>query len=414
MSNEEIKVTVVDFGRASLMLRYIDPMTGKQKHRSAKTANKKAAQKAAGVWEDELRSGRYASPIHTTWATFRERYEDEVLSSLAATTDEKVSAVFNVVEKIINPQRLTDLNSARLSYYQTKLRALGRTEATIKGNLAHIKAALAWAVRIGLLVKMPKIEMPKRAKGQKMMKGRPITGEEFDRMLAAVPKIVLLDEPKDVTPEQEAARTTITASWVDYLNGLWLSGLRLAESLELFWDRDDKLCIDLNSKRPMLRIPAALEKGNQDRMLPVAPEFAEWLAKIPMERRTGPVFAPLAKRIKGPRLTRHRVGEIVSAIGEKAGVKVNTDQAGKVKFASAHDLRRSFGERWASKVMPQVLMELMRHESIDTTMRFYVGRNAQATAEVLWQAHNGDSGNTSGNSRPESTESTVSNADVNQ
>lgn len=58
-----------------------------------------------------------------------------------------------------------------------------------------------------------------------------------------------------------------------------------------------------------------------------------------------------------------------------------------MKCASAHDLRRSFGERWASRVMPQVLMVLMRDESIETTMRYYVGRNAQTTAEVLWQAH---------------------------
>ena len=31
-------------------------------------------------------------------------------------------------------------------------------------------------------------------------------------------------------------------------------------------------------------------------------------------------------------------------------------------------LRRSFAERWASRVMPQVLMELMRHETIETTI----------------------------------------------
>ncbi len=30
--------------------------------------------------------------------------------------------------------------------------------------------------------------------------------------------------------------------------------------------------------------------------------------------------------------------------------------------------------------MPQDLMELMRHESITTTMRYYVGQNAQRTA----------------------------------
>ena len=29
----------------------------------------------------------------------------------------------------------------------------------------------------------------------------------------------------------------------------------------------------------------------------------------------------------------------------------------------------------------------MRHESTDTAMRSYVGRNAQTTAQVLWDAH---------------------------
>lgn len=67
-----------------------------------------------------------------------------------------------------------------------------------------------------------------------------------------------------------------------------------------------------------------------------------------------------------------------------------------MKYASAHDRRRSFGERWSSRVMPPVLMELMRHESIETTMKFYVGRNAQTTADVLWAAHE-PAGNTFGN-----------------
>ena len=31
-------------------------------------------------------------------------------------------------------------------------------------------------------------------------------------------------------------------------------------------------------------------------------------------------------------------------------------------------------------------MELMRHESIETTLRYYVGRNAQQTASVLYDA----------------------------
>jgi len=77
--------------------------------------------------------------------------------------------------------------------------------------------------------------------------------------------------------------------------------------------------------------------------------------------------------------------KVVSEIGKAAGVKVN--EVPKVKFASAHDLRRSFGERWATRVMPNVLQELMRHESIQTTMQYYVGQNAQRTAAILWEAH---------------------------
>jgi hypothetical protein len=37
--------------------------------------------------------------------------------------------------------------------------------------------------------------------------------------------------------------------------------------------------------------------------------------------------------------------------------------------------------------MPPVLMQLMRHESIETTMRYYVGRSVQATADVVWEAY---------------------------
>ena len=50
--------------------------------------------------------------------------------------------------------------------------------------------------------------------------------------------------------------------------------------------------------------------------------------------------------------------------------------------------------------MPQVLMELMRHESIDTTLKFYVGRNAETTAATLYAAV---SGNNSGNTERENT-----------
>lgn len=62
-------------------------------------------------------------------------------------------------------------------------------------------------------------------------------------------------------------------------------------------------------------------------------------------------------------------------------------ETGKVKYASAHDLRRAFGERWAALIMPAHLQQLMRHESIETTLRYYVGANAERTADVCWEAY---------------------------
>src|SRR5690606_24298380 len=81
---------------------------------------------------------------------------------------------------------------------------------------------------------------------------------------------------------------------------------------------------------------------------------------------------------------------ILSSIGEAAGVVVaqsEENQGAKKKHASAHDLRRSFGTRWAARVMPAQLKELMRHTSIDTTMRYYVQTEATELASAVWDAY---------------------------
>ena len=54
--------------------------------------------------------------------------------------------------------------------------------------------------------------------------------------------------------------------------------------------------------------------------------------------------------------------------------------------ASAHDFRPAFGVLWAARLMPAQMMEMMRHESIETTLRFSVGTDAQRTAEAAWAA----------------------------
>ena len=175
---------------------------------------------------------------------------------------------------------------------------------------------------------------------------------------------------------------------------LWLSGLRLQESIAFSWDADDAaFAVDLSGDYPAFRIKARAQKGRRSETVPMTPDMATWLLETPEEDRTGPVFQ-LPSLLDGKPLTPCRVGRIVSKIGRKAGVVVSRevgwvrepvlDDKGKrtgetrlvekevVKYAGAHDLRRSFCSRWAKKVMPAVLMQLARHRSITTTMRYYV------------------------------------------
>jgi integrase len=222
------------------------------------------------------------------------------------------------------------------------------------------------------------------------MRGRPITTEEFDRMIAAVP----------------AVRSQDAKVWVHYLMGLWLSGLRLEESTVLSWDEDAPISVDLSGRRPRLRIYAEAEKGHQDRLLPMTPDFAEFLQKTPKTKRHGLVFQIHGLQTRRP-MTPKRISRIISAIGEKALVVVNKAEG---KHASAHDLRRAFGTRWAPRVKPATLKLLMRHKSIETTLKYYVAQDADEVADELWQSYElgkqkrsgKDSGNTSGNSRPKS------------
>ena len=428
---EEIKVTVSKYGPGRcLMLRWTDPETGKRKAKSAKTDSEKAALRAAGVLEKQLRAGEYRGASRTSWRDFTFRYCDERLSGLAKKTANQVNTVFATVERLLSPTRLVDVKATRLSYLAAELRREGKSEITIRNYLAHLKAAMRWAVGLGLLVVMPTFPKVQRAKGAKVMKGRPITAEEFERMLANVPKVLSgqdrktgqkTDKKPDKKPEvkkpkakKPEADPTAIASWRHYLTGLWWSGLRLRESLALSWEPRAGLSVDIAGKYPMLRIRGDAQKSGRDQLYPVAPEFGEMLLATPEAERRGRVFKLLGAvnpnggpKDVGPVSDPDYISHVVCRIGEAAGVKVDSkvkrdrktgEEREVVKYASAHDLRRSFGFRWSRRIMPAELRELMRHADIATTMRFYVGQDAESTADVLWAAYRKTAGNTFGNS----------------
>lgn len=370
---KDIKVYVVPVkGKKSWQLRWQDPITLLWRQRSAQTEDLEAAEKAATILQHDLSEGRARdSGGRMPWDTFVKKYSDEVLGGLAERSQKQYLAILESVKTLVHPGTIGSFSSALASTWQGKLRKAGNAEATISSKSAALKAMLQWAVDRNYLDVLPNFPVIRRVTTKKRMKGRAITDAEFKLVLAKVSEVVGEARSKE---------------WTRSLEGLWWSGLRISEAIDLSWDEPERIRVDLSSQHPMLLIRAEDEKGFEDRLLPLAPEFGHWLLATPKSERTGAVFRwPRLRNRKGKdpnRVDDFWVIHQICQIGEKAQVVVNDRP---IKYASAHDFRRAFGERWARRVMPPVLMEMMRHKDIETTMQYYVQLKAERTAAELWK-----------------------------
>lgn len=381
--SDEIRVTVRIWAQnRPLMLTWTDPVSGKTKTKTSGTFDWGEAERLAGELEKQLRAGATVTPSKVTWQEFRKRFREEKLAGMNRNTQDAYGCALDQVDRVLAPGRLCKLTTGAITTFVTKLRKEGMKATTLNKTLRHVKAALRWAQRQGYLETTPHVDMLKTA-GK--MKGRPITTEEYERML---------DKARVVRPDD-------AAQWQRFITGLWLSGLRLSEAIVLNWT-EGPFRLDLDSRHPRFAIDGTAQKSGKAELSPCTPDFAEWLLdSTPEGERVGPVFPMVS--YKGSRLSVGKVGQVVSDIGEAAGVVVaraekivrgNKRQpphkVESVKFASAHDLRRAFGNRWAKRLAPAMLQKLMRHSHITTTMQHYVNLDADDIAAELWRGH--DSG----------------------
>jgi integrase len=168
------------------------------------------------------------------------------------------------------------LTEAQLARVVADLRQRQRSEATVRSHVRNLRAFLRWAVRRQILDRVP--AMPTLGRAPQGMKGRPITTEEFERMLAATIDVVGPDH---------------APAWQHLLAGLWHTGLRLGEALELDWTDDARLAVELGGEFPYFRIQAAAEKGRKFRLLPMAPEAGDFFRATPPSQRRGKAFRPI-------------------------------------------------------------------------------------------------------------------------
>ena len=281
-----------------------------------------------------------------TWKAFRENYEADHLSKMKRPGCFKSAA--RKLEELSKPAYVDEMTAAKMKQFRQKMEKAGMKATTIASYLKHVRASLGWAEESGYIDQAPRVKTGSTG----VMKGRPITCEEFERMLLATTKIVGSERAK---------------GWKRLLRGLWLTGLRLQEAIDFDWTSPARIRpINLTGVHPMLCYPGSMQKNGKDQLVPMVPDAAKFLLETPKSKRNGPVFMVMGRKhwIRSA----DRASRIISDIGERARIitKVNPE-TGKKQHATAHDLRRSFATRWARKIPKDLLAELMRHADAKTT-----------------------------------------------
>lgn len=340
------------------LLYYIDPATKREKSKSAGTKDRMEAERAAAEWERELRAFR--GDDDCGWDYFMLRFESEHLADKAKNTGDAYRTALRAFRDFSKVGGIGDVTTSLASQWKAAILESGKPVATAANYLTHLRAAVNWAKSIGMIATAPKIPVPS-AGTQSQMRGRPLTEEEFKKLLAGCSKF------------------PYPAEWKRLLELLWLSGLRLGEALALTWG-DSYPLVEMDAKPyPLIIFSPASHKSRKDDAVTVPPDLFEWLKRTPPAKRKGRVAS--APNKLGVNMPLDKASDRISQIGVLAHVST-----GDGKYATAHDLRRSFGTRWAAKVSPHSLQQMMRHKSFTTTMRFYIQLRSTAAGAEMYES----------------------------
>ena len=318
-----------------------------------------------------------------SWHTVTHRFDLEQLADLSAGGRSKFWSAVNKFDETVGCHTLHEIDADAISQFRGAMREANMKRSTVIGYLNELGRCLRWAADIWQDYRVPSIRKPK-GRTRLGMRGRAPTREEFERMLAKI-KAVFADNHKSAPADAHS-------EWRHYLIGLWLSGLRLSESLDLTWDRTSRISVcDLSRDR--CRLYFREQKSGKEGKSPITVDFDRFLRKVPPQDRRGYVFSP---RLSQGRVTRCTASKVIAAIGRAALVKVDNDTligpAGgeptqRAIYASAHDLRRAFATRLAPKVQSAAVLALYLRDTIQTAEQYYVDLGVRDAEDAVDRAH---------------------------
>ena len=285
------------------------------------------------------------------WETFVESY----LADLRVLVDcrDKAEATYTEAElvlrqfgEICDPATTLKIDYAMLKRFQVARLGMGVKKTTVNKNLTSLRSMFNWAISMGRMAKNPMTKSDLFLKVPKVVK-RVCSGDEITALLNACPN----------------------DRWLAFCLIGVQAGFRKGEITHLEW-------ADVDFDLDLLHIRYKdnwQPKSSKERTVPMSPPIREVLLRLQPNRFQCSYF--ILSNNGGP--LHHNVSYGFECIVKAAGL------VDKKNPVTPHALRRTFGTNLANKNTPlKVLMELMGHTKIETTMAFYV----QATDEGKRQA----------------------------
>jgi integrase len=280
----------------------------------------------------------------TTWQTFRERYDDEFARHLRPATRKSISTAFNQIESLLHPNSPAEIKDLH-GFFRRVTKTVSRDSAMT--YCKRLKEALHWAHRRHMTPHKA-VEMPDAPRNKRRpLPKEPLTHEQIALLVEAAGKV--------------------SADAKFMIQGLQFSGMRIQEAETLKWDSGPHRIQLLPV--PYFVVHGSADKAHRDRELPMTTEFLEHIMSVPQDERSGYVFMPKLQK-------RSQMRTLVASIGEAAKESLG-------RAATAHDYRRTFASAWALQVEALVLQKLMRHDSLTTTLRYYVRVRSSDVAKKI-------------------------------
>jgi integrase len=145
-----------------------------------------------------------------------------------------------------------------------------RSPNTVNSMIASVMAFVRFCKRHGWISDVPPVE---KLPVDDVMKGRPISGEEFERMLEAT--VTVVGKPA-------------AESWKFALRILWESGFRIGDLMDFHWDDDRHIYPVWPVRRgthPTIVIPSTQKNGKSEE-IPMLPGLRELLESVPQGSRS--------------------------------------------------------------------------------------------------------------------------------